>query len=385
MKILMIHPHDVYSPMEPWTIRITKFADELVHKGHDVILLYFPMEQYEGAASSKAQLIPLDRQLSCRAFIRNTALLYRLARSADVVHFQKAHFYAAVPALLATVFSGKHLHYDCDDWEEKIFDVAIPKKTLTSILTGFSFHVLEHWLPFLADTVSVSSDSLKKLAINRGAIEKSLVVAPVGGDLSRFYPGRSGEAVRRKFNFQDEIVVFYHGQLHSCQYVRILLQAIKIIDQTSADTPLKFMIAGSGSDLHVLQGISKELGLCQKVIFTGFIPHVDIPDYVAAADICVAPFEDNEVTRCKSPLKIVEYMAAGKPIVASDVGEVRKMLEGVGLLTKPGSPDEMAECVLSLATQKPLRVQMSLAARQRAEERYNWRCSADNLEKAYTR
>ncbi len=380
----MVHPHDIYSPLEPWTIRITQFADELSRKGHDVVLLYFPLTTLDGPVSfNKVSFVRLDRRLSLQSLYRNTVLLYGLARGADIVHFQKAHFYAAVPALLAAFFSGKHLHYDWDDWEEKIFNAAIPARTLTSVATGLSFYLLERCLPFLADTISVSSASLRALALHRGAREYNTVSAPVGGDLRSFYPGRSGDDVRRKFGFTTDTVVFYHGQLHSCQYVRVLLQAIKIMDQAVLSIPLKFMIAGSGSELLSLQDYCRELGLGQKVIFTGFVPHADIPDHIAAADICVAPFEDNEVTRCKSPLKIVEYMAAGKPVVASDVGEVRMMLDGAGLLVPPGNPCEIAREVLRLAADKELREKLSLAARHRAETCYNWRASVENLEFAY--
>jgi glycosyltransferase involved in cell wall biosynthesis len=113
------------------------------------------------------------------------------------------------------------------------------------------------------------------------------------------------------------------------------------------------------------------------------VPHADIPRYIAAADICVAPFDNNEITRCKSPLKIVEYMASGKPVVASDVGEVRNMLDGAGLLVEPGRPEAIAKGILELAGDEKLRKTLAAAARQRAETKYNWTCSAGNLEKAY--
>jgi len=76
-------------------------------------------------------------------------------------------------------------------------------------------------------------------------------------------------------------------------------------------------------------------------------------------------------------------LAAGKPIVASDVGEVRNMVEGAGLLVAPGKPEALAQGILELADNEALRKTLAIAARQRAETKYNWRCSAENLEKAY--
>ena len=125
-----------------------------------------------------------------------------------------------------------------------------------------------------------------------------------------------------------------------------------------------------------------ELGL-GWVIFTGSVPHSEIPFYIAAATVCVAPFKDTLVTRCKSPLKIVEYMAMGKAIVASDVGEVRKMLGGVGILTSPGDHNAMAEGILLALEDPELRKNLEKASRERAELRYDWPKTAATLLAAY--
>jgi glycosyltransferase involved in cell wall biosynthesis len=243
---------------------------------------------------------------------------------------------------------------------------------------------MERCLPFLADSVSVASEALKALVVGRGAHKEKVFLAPVGGDLEQFHPGKSSGDIKKKYGIHNALLVLYHGQLHSCQYVKLFLEAIRIISKTPARDRLKFMVLGSGSELGALKGLAQELGIKDGVIFTDFVPHADIPQYIAAADICVAPFEENEVTRCKSPLKIVEYLASGKPIVASDVGEVRRMLEGgAGLLVEPGSPEAIVRGILELAGNEALRKTMAVAARQRAETKYNWRCSAENLERAY--
>jgi len=383
MKILMVHPHDLFSPMEPWTIRIIKLAEQLASKGHQVKIAYFPFKKREKIFLGAIQTIPLNRLITAGTLIKNTKTLCTLSRQADLVHFQKSHFYAALPVVLAAYWCGKPLHYDWDDWEEKIFYASLYKTTLTSIVTGISFWLMERCLPFLADSVSVASKALRTLAVRRGANKRRVFLAPVGADLQQFYPDRSSDRIRKKYNIEGALLILYHGQLHSCQYVGLFLNAIKIILKTGNSNHLKFMVLGSGSELSMLKKIAQELKIEDKVIFTDFIPHTDIPRYIATADICVAPFDDNEVTRCKSPLKIVEYMASGKPIVASDVGEVRNMMKGVGLLVEPGKPGALAKGILELAGNKKLRKTMAAAARQRAEAKYNWCFSTDVLERAY--
>jgi glycosyltransferase involved in cell wall biosynthesis len=139
------------------------------------------------------------------------------------------------------------------------------------------------------------------------------------------------------------------------------------------------MIVGDGYMAAQLKKQAGQLGLDNVLIFTGAVPHELVPEYVAAADVCVACFEENEVTLCKSPLKVVEYLAAGKAIVASNVGEVPQMLQGAGVLAKPGDVDALAAGVISLLEDAGLRDNLGKLARKRAEEKYNWTVTAGNI------
>jgi len=384
MKILMVHPHDLCSPMEPWTIRVVKLAEQLASKDHQVKIAYFPMTKREESFLGAVHAIPLERIISVGTLIRNTKTLCALSRQADLVHFQKSHFYASIPVVLAAYWCGKPLHYDWDDWEEKIFYASLYKRTLTAFVTGISFWLMERCLPFLADSVSVASEKLKKLAMRRGANAGKISLVPVGADPALFHvEAKEARAVRKKHNITDELLILYHGQLHSCQYVKLFLKAAKIISEDPLARRMKFMVLGDGSELKELKEFSGTLEIKEAVIFAGSVPHKDVPMYIAAADICIAPFEDNEITRCKSPLKIVEYLASGKAIVASDVGEVRNMLEDAGVIVEPGKADRIAEGIMELAGNDTRRKAMAAAARRRVEIKYNWRSSAEVLEKAY--
>lgn len=383
MKILMVHPHDFYSENEPWTIRILNFAKQLVKKGQSVKIAYFPFCKRKISSEDKIEIVPLNRKISPLSLIQNFLSIYKLSKWADIIHFQKCHFFSALPVLLAAYLRNKPLHYDWDDWEEKIFYFSVIKKySPTTFLTGLSFQLMERYIPILVDSISVSSRKLKLLALKRNVSIKRIFDAPVGADLNLFSPKTSPNDIIKNFNLDNDLLVLYHGQLHDCQYVNLFISAIKIISMNSPCN-INYMIIGTGSKLNEAKEFALKLGVYDKVIFTGYIPHGELPQYIAAADICVASFEDNPVTQCKSPLKIAEYLASGKAIVASNVGEVRRMVEGVGLLVSPGSPLEIAEGIIKLLKNKDLRKNMGLRARERAERRYNWRYSAENLERAY--
>ena len=384
MNILMIHPHDLFDKSEPWTTRIKNIAKKFTERNHRVKLCYFPLALDKERLSrniNSIELIPLDRTPSPLQFIRNTKRLLGLCGWADVVHFQKCHHYAAVPAIIAAYIAQKPLHYDWDDWEEKIWYESCGT-SLNARFIGASFKMLERWLPVLADSVSCASAHLKKLAVKFGVEEEFIFDTPVGADLEKFKPGLDGSKVKEKYKIKG-CLVLYIGQLHGAQYADLFIKAINIILHKHQSA--SFMIVGEGFFEHKLKRLVLDLGLKEKVIFTGAVDHENIPYYIAASDICVAPFKETEVSRCKSPLKIAEYLACGKPIVTSLVGEVRSMAGGCAVMAKEGDFYSLAEGILRLLKDSNLRERLAGAARDRVEKKYNWNYSTDSLLRAYKR
>lgn len=382
MNILMVHPHDLFDKSEPWTIRIKSIAKEFVKKNHRVKLCYFPLtidEEHYPKNIDSIELIPLKRIPSPKAFVLNTIKLIKLCKRADIVHFQKCHHYASIPTVIASYIAGRPLHYDWDDWEEKIWYESCGRG-LHSRFIGFSFKVLERWLPVLADSVSCSSNYLKDLAHGFGVKRDYIFDSPVGADLEEFKPDLDGDRIKERYGIKGELIL-YIGQLHGAQYVDLFIKTANLVLHKRPDAT--FMIVGEGFLENELKRLAYDLGLNSKIIFTGSVPHEEIPYYIASASVCVAPFKDTEVTRCKSPLKIVEYLASGKPIVASSVGEVRRMVGGVGMLVEPGNYYSLAEKILRLLEDKVLRDRLGKHARMRAESRYNWGFTADSILSAY--
>lgn len=383
MKILMIHPHDIFSPREPWTRRIRCIAKNFVEKGHSVKLVFFPvpgkLKPKAASLSAGYEISAFDRSSSPIVFLKNIGRMIRLARWADVIHVQKCHHYASVPAIIASYVKNKPLHYDWDDWEEMIWYESCGRG-LFSLCIGLLFRVLERCMLYLADTVSVSSQCLNELALKYGLTQDRIYHAPVGADLEEFNPFVSADSVRKKYNIRD-LVVFYVGQLHGAQYLEQFIRSASMV--LHKNNRVVFMIVGEGCMENVLKKLTMELGIENKVIFTGSVPPRDVPGYIGCADICVAPFSETAVTMAKSPLKIVEYMAMGKAVVASNVGEVRRMLGGVGVLTEPGSSVSLAEGILKLINENKLREKLGYFARQRAENRFNWEYTSTNLLTAY--
>ncbi|MBI4568102.1 MAG: glycosyltransferase family 4 protein [Planctomycetes bacterium] len=379
MRILLLHPHDITSEREPWTVRITSLAGEFVRRGHEVKLIYHlldssrPVEEAARRQDYPFETLPFVRY--SRTFFRKNRRVREIAAWADVIHFQKCFAQAAIPALYAGYHHRIPVHYDWDDWEWGIWSYH-PEEARA----GRLIQRMEATLPTLADTVSVSSDFLRRCALQVGVREDKIYEAPVGADLDRFRPDVDGRKAREQYRAAGPLVL-YHGQLAGAQFADQVLQVAKTVaDRNVAAT---FMIVGGGEMMGELVRRAEVLGVRRTVVFTGFVAHARVPEFIAAADVCLAPFADNDQVRAKSPLKIVEYLASGKPIVGSAVGEVVTMLSGAGVLCKAGNTDEMAAKVIQLLQDPGARADLSRRARRRAEEKYNWGRTAENLLAAY--
>ena len=378
MKILMIHPHDIYSDFEPWTVRITFLAREFVKRGHEIKLVYHllnpqSLEETRDRQEYPFQTIPLVRYQF--TLLKKFGLIHELAKWADVIHFQKCFPHTSLPAIYAGYRLNKPIHYDWDDWEYEIYQYRPLNRAV-----GISLNTVERAIPKLVDTISVASEGLRQLCLSLGVRKDRIFEAHVGADLDRFSPDISGEDIRRYHDLEGKVVL-YLGQLHGAQYLELFLRAAKVMLDRRQD--VTFLVVGSGERFGELHRFTEELGIGHRVVFTGSVGHNLVPKYIALADVTVACFEDNKQTRCKSPLKIAEYLASGKAIVASDVGEVRRMVSGCGILVKPGDVGLLVDGMEKFLDDPQLTREMGRRARKRAEEKYNWSVTASNILRAY--
>ena len=123
----------------------------------------------------------------------------------------------------------------------------------------------------------------------------------------------------------------------------------------------------------------------EALLLAGAVPHSEVPLWLERADVGVAPYPELEDFYF-SPLKVVEYMAAGLPVVASSVGQLRELIQDgkTGLLVSPGDAESLALALLRLAEDRRLRLRMGRRARERAERRHDWSRVTDRIEKVLT-
>jgi glycosyltransferase involved in cell wall biosynthesis len=379
MKIVMVHPHDLWSPKEPWTIRIRSLARELKNQGHEITLVSFTLDGFETEPLLQEEIFVhcFSRRVSVWNYFSKIKKLKKIFQDADLIHFQKSFHFCAAPVVLAAWICDKPLHYDWDDDETAIYHSG---KRVPSFWIGLGMRFLEWALPRVANSVSVSSEALKQKALKRGVPESCLVKVWVGADPVSVSESEV-EAIQNRYGLDSQSQI-YIGQLHGAQYVELLLKACLTMKESGVIT--KTVIVGDGHDRRRLELLSEKWGLSSWVHFVGVVPHEKIPTWLSACRIAIACFENNAVTRCKSPLKIAEYLCFGKAIVAHAVGEVPCMLGDAGLLIDPDDPEGLGKALIKLQ-RNPAQIEaLENKAKQRAPV-LRWRNSAENLQVLFQR
>lgn len=236
-----------------------------------------------------------------------------------------------------------------------------------------------------AARIFVVSDVERRNLERRGVAANKIVVNPNGVDVERFRPGVGGAEARRELGIRDdEVVAGFVGTFGPWHGVEKLAEAIRLIP---SDKRVRFLLVGSGS-LHfeVEKRLEAEVAM-GRVIFTGAVGHDRVPRLLDACDILVAPHvplaDGSEFFG--SPTKIFEYMAMGKGIVASRLGQIGEVLaEGkTALLVEPGDVEELKAAILKLVDSAELRRQLGANARDVAETEHTWIKNAQRVVDAY--
>ena len=380
LSILMIHPHDLW--YDPWTIRILALARGLQARGHHVTLCHLPRKDRPSHSPLRKSLPddPPIHELRPRQvhMVPNFRLVHRLARACDLIHVQKCFAAAALPALWASRLAGKPLHYDWDDNETALARLVEPRR-----FSRWQIAMYEKFFPRFAATITCSSQALMERAAAMGYPRERIWHLPVGADASFFQtPANPNREALREFGLHaDRLTVLYIGQMEGAAHAHLLIEAAPMVLQRFPET--QFLIVGGGKQLESMRALSRGSPAVERLALPGYVEQQRIPAIIACADICVACFEDDEATRAKSPLKMAEYLAAGKPIVASNVGEAAHMLQNCGILVSAGSAEALAEGILAYVHNPERRLQDGKKARERAEREFTWDRGVETLWAAY--
>lgn len=232
------------------------------------------------------------------------------------------------------------------------------------------------------------SGSLKNHLSKRWNLEHDkLTVLPCAADVDAFGPKQNGELVRRDLGLTNEPVVLWLGGFYPWHDLDLLLDSFTLVLQRHPNT--KLVLVGDGQTRQaIVQKIQKN-GLEKSVIMTGSIAHSRVPEMVSIADIAVVPSASVSAGHggTGTPLKLFEYMAAGKAIVATALNEAVEVIQDGqnGLLVEAGDVNKFAESMLKLINDPKERNRLGQNARAQAVKQYSWEHYTRKLEEIYQR
>jgi glycosyltransferase involved in cell wall biosynthesis len=177
----------------------------------------------------------------------------------------------------------------------------------------------------------------------------------------------------------DQAEIVYAGQLYPWKGVGTLVKALALVPNVR----LKIIggLAPGDPDSEALRTLATEQGVIERIDFTGFLPHAEVATAITGAAAAVVPLPDNPMARYfTSPLKLFEYMAAGLPIVASDLPALREVLqhEQNALLVPPADHAALASAIRRVVADGPLAERLRAQAFQDVRDR-TWRARAESI------
>lgn len=205
-----------------------------------------------------------------------------------------------------------------------------------------------------------------------GIKKEKLVYIPNGVDIKKFSPGKS--SVKKKF--KDDKLIVYFGRLHYQKNVDLLIKSFKDIKNNISNA--KLVIIGDGSDFDKLKKMSSENN--DDIIMTGYLPNDDdLVDYLRAADVAVFPSRGENAS-----FTIMEAMACELPVISSDVGNAKDILDnGRGIILEKYTEEEIVEKCIYILSNEKIANKMGKTAREFVKEKHSWNVISKKTEQLY--
>jgi alpha-maltose-1-phosphate synthase len=236
----------------------------------------------------------------------------------------------------------------------------------------------------LADQIiTVSAPTKENLVQNWGVPAEKIKIVPNGVDVELFQQPFNTSQIRAGLGLDDAPIMMFVGGFQMWHGVDKLVEALAEIVKTLPETRL--LLVGDGPARPFIEETIDRLNLAESVIITGFLPHTRIPQLLAIADVVATPYPKLPQEMWFSPLKLYEYMAAGKAIVASSAGQIKNVIrhDENGLLVTPGDVAELAQACLHLLQNEDDRTRLGDNARREAVTEHAWSRQIERLEQVY--
>ncbi len=354
-----------------FTLRWAKFFSRRGHKVH--LFSYFPFDRKEDNENIELHLIkkvfPAGKWF-LNTFINFPVALMKIKKEIkkikpDIVH---AHCVTSYGKLAA--FTGFH-PLVVTAWGSDIL-INPYQNLITKLATKKSLKN--------ADLLTCDAKHMKKAMVGLGAEVSKIKIINFGIDTKKFSPGPKSKKLRQELGLKpgDMIVISLRG-LEPIYDVETLIKAVPIVLQKNKKA--RFLILGSGSQEKKLKDLSSELGIAEKVKFSGWVSNDKLPDFLRTSDVYVSTsLSDGGIASSTA-----EAMACGLPVVVTDSGENKKWIKDGknGFIVSVKNPIALAERVIYLLENKEKRLGLGKQGRDTIKKDNDYESEMLKMEKIY--
>ena len=282
----------------------------------------------------------------------------------DILHIHSISEYA-----FSGTLSGFH-PFVLSAWGSDV--LVAPKKS--SIIKSMVKFALRR-----ADLITCGAEHMRRSLVELGAELEKISLVYWGIDTQKFHPRQRSAKIQEELGISDSPTVISLGSLKPLYDIESLIASIPLVLKEIPEA--KFVIAGKGSQEMKLRELAKSLGVSASVRFVGWIPHDQVPQYIACGDVSVSTF----LSSGGLSQGTAEAMACGLPVIVTDFGDNRKWVQdGVnGYIIPLRSPEVLASKIIHLIHNKDIREKFGQINKQIIEERGNWQKEMEKMEKLY--
>jgi glycosyltransferase involved in cell wall biosynthesis len=305
------------------------------------------------------------------------SLLVFLREGFDVVH---AHNPPDTFVFIAAFYKlfGKRFVFDHHDLSPEMYRSRFPRGG-----SGLVYDVLvllEKLTCRLADSVIATNESYKKIEIERDHVPEARITIVRNGvelyDLHQVEPDRN---LRPK----GKTIIGYIGVMGFQDGVDYLIRALGHLVRDLGRSDFFCILVGDGDAFPYLKSLVEQSDISEQVLFTGMVDQSEVAGFLGTVDLCVAPEPSAPYNDRSTAVKLMEYMALAKPIVAFDLTEHRFTAQGAAAYVKPNDELEFARTIAELMDAPMRRKTMGLLGRQRVETELAWEYSIPKLLEVY--
>jgi glycosyltransferase involved in cell wall biosynthesis len=333
----------------------------------DSSVRYLGVPLKQGTSGTVSSTVKLTKAAIKNLFL---FLFNGLSLKYDLIFVGKPLPVSSTAAFILSRLKKKPIHLDCDDYE---------------LFTNQTKGRLQHWLirfyenqfPKICRTVTTHNRFLFARLKNIRRKKNHLFYIPNGIDTDRLQ--RPENRYRKRQKPGKRILYFGDLNLSTGHSVDVLLKAMSILVHDYGESDVELMVLGDGRDQGTLKKMASRLNLDRHIRWGGRVAPHCVADYLEQADVVVDPVDvhPGNISRC--PLKILEAMYMGRPVVTSPIGDRRLLLKDAGIYVKAGNAASMASGLLTVLKNVELRNQLSEKLIARSEY-YIWGILAERFD-----